>query len=330
MGFLMNGIWQEDDNAQTKGGNFVRPESVFRNWVTSDGSRGPTGVDGFKAEEGRYHLYVAHNCPWAHRTVLFRLLKNLQSIVSISIASSSRKDQGWTYAVEEGCIPDTVNGAKYLHEVYTKADPKYTGRVTVPTLWDTQEKTIVTNESSEIIRMFNSAFDEIGGMGPDYYPHDLRKEIDSVNQIVYTSVNNGVYRCGFADTQTAYEKAFDELFQTMDYLEKRLASSRYLVGGTLTEADWRLFPTLIRFDIVYYGLFKCNKRHLYEYPNLWNYTLELYQIPGVSNVTNIDHIKRGYYANMGRLDVKGFVPKGPEIALEMSHNRERLPLDKKR
>jgi len=325
MGMLISGKWVEDEATQNKQGKFVRPDSIFRNWVTSDGSAGPSGHDGFKAEPNRYHLYVSHNCPWAYRTMVLRKLKGLEKFVSVAISASSVKDEGWTYIKEPGCVPDAVNNITYLHEVYTKAEPQYTGRVTVPTLWDRERETIVSNESSEIIRMFNSAFNEIGATSQNYYPDDLRNEIDNINDVIYKNVNNGVYRCGFASTQTAYEEAFDNLFNTLEELEKRLNSDRYLVGGTLTEADWRLFSTLLRFDIVYYGLFKCNKQHIYEYPNLWNFTLELYQYPGISEVTDLDHIKRGYYANMQRLDVKGFVPKGPNLNFSAQHDRDRLP-----
>lgn len=325
MGMLISGKWVEDEATQNKQGKFVRPDSIFRNWVTSDGSAGPSGHDGFKAEPNRYHLYVSHNCPWAYRTMVLRKLKGLEKFVSVAISASSVKDEGWTYIKEPGCVADAVNNITYLHEVYTKAEPQYTGRVTVPTLWDRERETIVSNESSEIIRMFNSAFNEIGATSQNYYPDDLRNEIDNINDVIYKNVNNGVYRCGFASTQAAYEEAFDNLFNTLEELEKRLNSERYLVGGTLTEADWRLFSTLLRFDIVYYGLFKCNKRHIYEYPNLWNFTLELYQYPGISEVTDLDHIKRGYYANMQRLDVKGFVPKGPNLKFSAQHDRDRLP-----
>jgi len=324
MGRLVDGAWTEDENTSSKSGKFMRPESVFRNWVTADGSAGPSGGDGFKAEPGRYHLYVSHNCPWAYRAVLFRRLKGLEDQISIAISASSRKDEGWTYVPEDGCIPDDVNGVTYLHEAYTKADPQYTGRVTVPTLWDKERGTVVNNESSEIIRMFNSAFDDVGATGPDFYPEELRDEIDAVNEDVYAYINNGVYRCGFATTQEAYEEAFDNLFNTLDAMEERLSNQRYLAGDKLTEADWRLFSTLLRFDIVYYGLFKCNKKHIYEYPNLWNLTLELYQYPGVAEITDLDHIKQGYYANMQRLDVKGFVPKGPDLDFTQPHDRDRF------
>ena len=325
MGMLIDGKWAEDEVTQNQGGKFLRPDSIFRNWVTIDGSPGPSGSGGFKAEPNRYHLYLSHNCPWAYRTLLFRKLKGLEDQVSIAISASSCKDEGWTYKKEAGCIPDVVNNITYLHEIYTKVDAEYTGRVTVPTLWDKKNQTIVSNESSEIIRMFNSAFEGVGSVGPDYYPEKLRGNIDAINEVVYSNVNNGVYRCGFASTQEAYEEAFDRLFNTLDDLENTLNSQRYLVGGTLTEADWRLFSTLLRFDIVYYGLFKCNKRHIYEYPNLWNFTLELYQYPGVAEVTELEHIKQGYYANMQRLDVKGFVPRGPNLDFTVRHDRDRLP-----
>ena len=327
MGSLVDGVWVDEENTNSKSGKFVRPDSVFRNWVTADGSPGPSGEGGFKAEPGRYHLYVSHNCPWAYRAVLFRRLKGLEDKISIAIAASSRKDEGWTFRPEDGCLTDEVNEITYLHEVYSKANPKYTGRVTVPTLWDGERKTVVSNESSEIIRMFNSAFDGVGANGPDYYPEHLRDRIDAVNEDVYTYINNGVYRCGFATTQKAYEEAFDSLFKTLDVMEERLGRQRYLTGSQITEADWRLFSTLLRFDIVYYGLFKCNKKHIYEYPNLWNFTLELYQHQGVAGITDLHHIKRGYYSNMNRLDVKGFVPKGPDLDFHQPHDRDRFRND---
>ena len=324
MGSLVDGVWVEEDDVNSSSGSFVRPESVFRHWITKDGAPGPHGDGGFEAEPGRYHLYVSHNCPWAYRAVLFRRLKGLEDIISIAISASSRKDEGWTYVPEKGCIPDAINGVHYLHEAYTKADPHYSGRVTVPTLWDRKRGTVVNNESSEIIRMFNSAFDNVGASGPDYYPAFLQDEIDAVNEEVYNYINNGVYRCGFAATQAAYEEAFGKLFDTLDAMEARLSHQRYLVGNQITEADWRLFSTLLRFDIVYYGLFKCNKKHIYEYPNLWNFTLELYQHPGVEEITNLSHIKQGYYATMKRLDVKGFVPLGPDLDFTQAHDRERF------
>jgi putative glutathione S-transferase len=328
MGLLIDGKWSEEDHRSNKKGEFVRPDSKFRSWITRDGSPGPTGEGGFKAETGRYHLYVTHNCPWAYRTSIFRKIKGLEDHISISIGASSRKDEGWTFIEEEDCIPDFVNGKTYLHEVYTLADPNFTGRVTVPTLWDKERETIVNNESSEIIRMLNSAFDEIVPMGYDYYPEDLRSEIDAINDVVYETVNNGVYRAGFAGGQEAYDAAFEKLFDSLDMLDKRLGNQRYLVGDRMTEADWRLFATLIRFDIVYYGLFKCNKRHIYEYPNLWNFTLELYQVPGVADVTFIDHIKRGYYLGTHIPNPTRVVPRGPALDYTEAHNRDRFPAAK--
>jgi putative glutathione S-transferase len=324
MGMLIDGKWTDDDQFRNKDGKFVRPESIFRSWVTADGSVGPAGDPGFKAEPGRYHLYVTHNCPWAYRTVMFRKLKGLEDIVSIAIGGASDKDEGWTFNDEPGSVPDTVNSIHRLHEVYTKAAPDYTGRVTVPTLWDKKEQTIVNNESSEIIRMFNSAFDNVTGNNNDYYPEELRSEIDAINEVVYSNVNNGVYRTGFAASQEAYEEAFDRLFNTLDELDERLGKQRYLVGDRLTEADWRLFSTLLRFDMVYYGHFKCNKKHVYEYSNLWNFTLELYQHPGIAEVTNFDHIKRGYYGLMPRVNPLGIVAKGPDIDFNQAHDRDRF------
>jgi putative glutathione S-transferase len=324
MGMLIDGKWTDDDQFRNKDGKFVRPESIFRGWVTADGSVGPAGDAGFKAEPGRYHLYVTHNCPWAYRTVMFRKLKGLEDIVSIAIGGASDKDEGWTFNDEPGSVPDTVNSIHRLHEVYTKAAPDYTGRVTVPTLWDKKEQTIVNNESSEIIRMFNSAFDNVTGNNNDYYPEELRSEIDAINEVVYSNVNNGVYRTGFAASQEAYEEAFDRLFNTLDELDERLGKQRYLVGDRLTEADWRLFSTLLRFDMVYYGHFKCNKKHVYEYSNLWNFTLELYQYPGIAEVTNFDHIKRGYYGLMPRVNPLGIVAKGPDIDFNQAHDRDRF------
>ncbi|MBT5939565.1 MAG: glutathione S-transferase family protein [Rhodospirillaceae bacterium] len=324
MGMLIDGKWSDDDQFRNKDGKFVRPDSSFRSWVTADGAAGPTGQAGFRAEPGRYHLYVTHNCPWAYRSVMFRTLKGLEDIISLSVGGASFKDEGWTFNDEPGAIPDSVNNIHHLHELYSKADPGYTGRVTVPTLWDIENQTIVSNESSEIIRMFNSAFDGLTGNNSDYYPEDLRSEIDEINDVVYANVNNGVYRTGFAATQEAYEEVFDKLFNTLDDLDARLGQQRYLVGERLTEADWRLFSTLLRFDIVYYGHFKCNKKHIYEYPNLWNFTLELYQHPGIAEVTNFDHIKRGYYHLMPKVNPLGIVAKGPSINFDQPHDRDKF------
>jgi putative glutathione S-transferase len=328
MGLLVDGKWTEEDPRTNQDGKFVRKDSVFRNWITADGSPGPTGDGGFKAEAGRYHLYVTHNCPWAYRTMIFRKLKRLEDMIGVSIACSSRKTEGWTYDPEEDCIPDTVNGATYLHEVYAKADPHYTGRVTVPTVWDKRRNTIVSNESSEIIRMFNSAFNGLAPETPDYNPRELRAEIEEINAFVYERINNGVYRAGFSGGQEAYDEAFDILFDALDVLDKRLGGQRYLVGDRLTEADWRLFATLIRFDVVYYGLFKCNKRHVYEYPNLWNYTLELYQHPGIADITFFKHIKRGYYNGTQIPNPTRVVPSGPALDYWQAHDRGRFPAAK--
>jgi len=326
MGMLVDGKWTDDDGIRNDKGKFVRPDSICRNWVTKDGAPGPSGSAGFEAEPGRYHLYVSHNCPWAYRTVLFRKLKGLEDLISMAISASSVKGEGWTYVEEEGCVPDSVNQIKYLHEAYTKSDPHYTGRVTVPTLWDKKQNIIVSNESSEIIRMFNSEFNHLTGNEDDYYHEDLREEIDTINDDVYGNLNNGVYRCGFAASQEAYEEAYEKLFVCLDRMEERLSKQRYLVGGRLTESDWRLFSTLVRFDIVYYGLFKCNKRHVYEYPNLWDYTLELYQYPGVAEVSRLDHFKRGYYAAMPKLNPLAIVPVGPDLDFTQSHDRNRFPI----
>jgi putative glutathione S-transferase len=325
MGMLVDGKWT-DEEVRNVGGRFERVESIFRNWITPDGAAGPSGDAGFAAEPGRYHLYVTHNCPWAYRATMFRKLKGLEDVISIAVGGSADKAEGWTFTDEPGTIPDTVNDIFRLHEVYTKADADYTGRVTVPTLWDKKNQTIVNNESSEIIRMFNSAFERAGANTEtaDYYPDDLASEIDAINDMVYGNVNNGVYRCGFATSQDAYEEAFDRLFNALDELEARLSKQRYLVGGRLTEADWRLFSTLLRFDIVYYGNFKCNKKHIYEYPNLWNFTCELYQHPGIADVTNLGHIKQGYYGLMPRTNPSGVVPKGPAIDFTQSHDRDRF------
>lgn len=326
MGLLVDGHWSDDDNIRNEEGKFIRPESSFRNWITSDGGPGPTGELGFAAEAGRYHLYITHNCPWAYRTAMFRRVKGLEDIISISIGGASFKDQGWTFNEEPGALPDAVNNIYYLHELYTKADPKYTGRVTVPVLWDKKSETIVNNESSEIIRMFNSAFDKITHNKLDFYPESLRNQIDEINAIVYKNINNGVYRAGFATTQNAYEEAYNNLFMTLDKLEDRLGERRYLTGEKLTEADWRLFSTLIRFDVVYYTHFKCNKRHIFDYPNLWNFTLELYQYPGISSLTNFDHIKRGYYGLMPKINPSEIVAKGPDIDFNQPHDRGKFAI----
>jgi len=270
MGLLVDGRWHDQwyDTAESKG-RFERSASRFRNWITPDGSPGPTGVGGFAAAPGRYHLYVSLACPWAHRTLIFRALKGLEDMVGVSVVHWHMAEQGWSVDHGPGVVPDTVNGARYLREIYTRADPGYSGRVTVPVLWDKQTSTIVNNESSEIIRMFNSAFDGVGAAPGDYYPEDVREEIDTINARVYETLNNGVYRAGFATTQAAYEEAVVPLFETLDWLDQRLTTRRYLSGARITEADWRLFTTLVRFDPVYHGHIKCNLRRLIDYPNLW-------------------------------------------------------------
>jgi len=318
MSYLDQGVWHKDSAARhDPRGNFLRQESRFRDRVTRDGS------SGYRAMPGRYHLYVSLACPWAHRTLIFRALKGLDHAISVSIADPLMLDDGWAFSDFPGCVPDTVNGARYLREVYTKADPRYSGRVTVPVLWDRETGTIVNNESSEIIRMLNSEFEDVARRHEDYYPQPLRAEIDVVNRLVYKNINNGVYRCGFATTQEAYEGAFDALFSALDQLEARLDRSRYLAGDRMTEADWRLFPTLARFDAVYYGHFKCNLKRLGDYPNLSNYMRDLYQAPGVAETVDMAHIKRHYYASHRHINPTGIVPKGPEIDFLAPHDRSR-------
>ena len=326
MGLLVNGKWQDKwyDTGKT-GGKFKREDAAFRNWVTADGSPGPSGDGGFKAEAGRYHLYVSLACPWAHRTLIFRQLKGLEDAITVSVVHWHMAENGWEFREGPGCTQDTVNGARFLHEIYTRAKPDYTGRVTVPVLWDKQRNTIVSNESSEIIRMLNSAFDGIAKSNADYYPEALRSEIDAVNDLVYNNVNNGVYKAGFATSQEAYETAFDTLFATLDQLEERLGRQRYLVGDRLTEADWRLFTTLLRFDPVYHGHFKCNLRQLRDYPNLWGFTRELYQIPGVAETVDMTHIKNHYYVSQITVNPTKVVARGPDIDFAQPHDRERLP-----
>ena len=302
----------------------MRRETQFRNWITADGAPGPSGEGGFRAAPGRYHLYVSLACPWAHRTVIFRRLKGLEQVVGLAVAHWENLADGWTFAPAAGVIPDTVNGVRYLYELYTKARPTYTGRVTVPVLWDRERGTIVNNESAEIIRMLNSAFDGVGAAPGDYYPPALRAEVDAVNARVYETFNNGVYRCGFAGSQEAYDEAVVPLFETLDWMEARLAGQRFLCGDRLTEADWRAFTTLLRFDLVYYAHFKCNLRRLADYPNLWAYTRDLYQHPGVAATVDLDHIKRHYYGSQRRVNPSGIVPIGPVIDFSVPHGRERL------
>ena len=318
MGMLIDGKWIDDDEKYRNptGGAFVRPQSAFRDRVTADGS------SGFKAEPGRYHLFLAPNCPWAHRTQIVRRLKGLEDVISVTLSDLPRT-RSWAYSEGIDELQPGDDGVLELHEVYVAADPDYTGRVTVPTLWDRQKKTIVNNESAEIIRMLNTEFDAWGDASLDLYPEAHRAEIDELNERIYETFNNGVYRCGFAKTLEAYEEYFFPLFDTLDFLEDRLSRRRYLAADTPTEADWRLFVTLIRFDFVYFSLFKCNKKRIQDYPNLWNYTLELYQWPGISEIVDIDGIKRGYYS-IGPVNPTGIVPVGPEIDLTRPHDRGRL------
>jgi len=325
MGLLIDGVWHNQwyDTKDT-GGRFIRTESQFRNWVTADGSAGPSGKAGFKAEPGRYHLYVSYACPWAHRTLIFRALKQLQDVISLSVVDHYMGAEGWTFYEKDGATPDHLFGSKRLHEIYTRADPNYSGRVTVPVLWDKQRNTIVSNESSEIIRMLNSAFNDFGDASLDFYPEALRGEIDEINALIYPNINNGVYRAGFATTQEAYEEAFAQLFNALDHVEERLSRQRYLVGNRLTEADWRLFTTLLRFDPVYVGHFKCNRQRIADYPNLTNYTRELYQVQGVAPTVNLKHIKAHYYGSHKGINPSGIIPVGPEIDYTVPHDRDRF------
>lgn len=314
MGYLINGEWHDKwRDTEANDGSFVRPDAKVRHWITATGEPGPTGDGGFKAEAGRYHLYIAVSCPWAHRAIIFRLLKGLEDMVSVSVVNAISGANGWTFEEGHGVVPDPEYSADFLYEVYQKSDPTYTGQVTVPTLWDKAQKKLVSNESSEIIRMFNSAFDGIGATEGDYYPEALRKEIDEVNELVYAAVNNGVYRVGFATSQEAYEAAYWKLFDALDELEARLAGRTYLVGEQLTEADWRLFTTLVRFDYVYYGAFKCNKRRIVDYPNLWRLVRLLHNMPGIADTVDVWSIKAHYYASGKLLKQTKIVPLGPEI-----------------
>ncbi len=325
MGLLVDGEWQDKWYDTSKsGGRFERSQSQFRDFVTADGAPAQGRSRGFKAEPGRYHLYVSLACPWAHRTLIVRKLKRLEDVISVSIVDHFMGDHGWTFRQRGGATGDDLYGLDYLHQIYTKADPSYSGRVTVPVLWDRQEETIVSNESSEIIRMLNEAFDAFGDAALDLYPARLRVEIDAWNDRIYPSINNGVYRCGFATTQEAYDEAFDELFGALDAVEAQLSKSRYLVGDRMTEADVRLFTTLVRFDPVYFGHFKCNLRRIADYPNLWNYTCDLYQVPGVAETVDLHHIKQHYYASHETINPTRIVPRGPAIDYAMPHDRDRF------
>jgi putative glutathione S-transferase len=326
MGMLVDGKWHDVwYDTKTSKGRFIRSEAQFRNWVTADGNPGPSGKGGFKAEPGRYHLYVSRACPWAHRTLIFRKLKGLESMISISAVNSYMGPEGWTFDDGPGVIPDPINQASRLYEVYLAADPHYSGRATVPVLWDKETHTIVSNESAEIIRMFNSAFDMVGAAADvDFYPEEHREEIDELNAYIYSNVNNGVYKSGFATTQDAYEEAARNVFVALDMVEAKLAARRYLMGSAVTEADWRLFTTLVRFDPVYFGHFKCNVRRIADYANLWGYTCDLYQYPGIADTVDIEYIKAHYYGSHDSINPHLIVPIGPDIDYSQPHGRARL------
>ena len=322
MGLLVDGQWQDKwYDTESSGGRFEREDAGFRNWVTVDGSAGPSGKNGFKAEANRYHLYVSLACPWANRTTIYHQLKGLEDIISISTVHPFMGDKGWTFAEGEGVIADPIVNASYLYEIYTAAKPDYIGRVTVPILWDKKTDTIVSNESSEIIRMLNSAFDKVGAVAGNFLPTEYITEIDDINAFVYDAVNNGVYKAGFATKQEVYEEAVSTLFDALDTLEARLATQRYLIGNTLTEADWRLFTTLVRFDAVYVGHFKCNIRRIIDYPNLWGYLRDLYQVPGIAETVNMAHIKAHYYTSHASINPTGIIPLGPDIDFNEAHDR---------
>ncbi|WP_299776235.1 glutathione S-transferase family protein [uncultured Pseudoteredinibacter sp.] len=325
MGLLIEGQWH-DRWYDTEGndGHFQREEAQLRNWITADGQEGPNGALGFKAEAGRYHLYVSLACPWAHRTLIFRKLKNLEEYVSVSVVSPDMLDQGWSFNSAEGSSGDDLFGAKQLHEIYTRNKSDYSGRVTVPLLWDKLTGSVVSNESSEIIRMFNSAFNELSGNQDDYYPKELAAEIDEINSWVYQDINNGVYRSGFATSQKAYQESYDRLFSALDGVEEILSAQRYLVGKQISEADWRLFTTLIRFDAVYHGHFKCNRQRLEDFPNISNYVRELYQWPGIAETVDFYHIKRHYYYSHDMINPSRVVPAGPDIDYFRPHDRGRF------
>ncbi len=314
MGLLVDGVWQDRwYDTESTGGRFVRKDSRFRNWITADGSPGPSGEGGFKAEPDRYHLYVSLACPWAHRTLVMRKLKELDDLVSVSVVHWHMAEQGWPFRPNGTATPDHLFGADHLHEIYTRAQPDYTGRVTVPVLWDKQQNTIVSNESAEIIRMFNGAFEAAGAAEGDYYPEALRPAIDAINARVYDTVNNGVYKAGFATTQEAYQEAVVQLFATLDALDELLAQQPYLVDHQLTEADIRLFTTLVRFDPVYVGHFKCNLRRIADYPNLFAYLKRLWAMPAFRETTDFAHIKQHYYGSHGTINPTGIVPIGPAM-----------------
>ncbi len=330
MGLLINGQWQDSwYDTKSSGGKFQRSRSQFNNWITADGGSGPSGQDGFKAEANRYHLYVSLACPWAHRTLIFRQLKGLQNIIGVTVVDPHMLENGWELNGERGSDQDEINAHDYLYQLYLQAQPDYQGRVTVPVLWDKKRKTIVSTESADIIRMFNSAFDGLTDNNADYYPKALRKAIDKINTTVYQNINNGVYRCGFATAQESYEEAYGQLFTALDQLEIQLNKQRYLLGHQLTEADWRLFTTLIRFDAVYVGHFKCNQQRIADYPNISNYLRDLYQVKGIKQTVNMTHIKQHYYYSHTTINPTRVVPKGPVQNFDEAHNRNRFGKENK-
>ncbi|KZX84527.1 glutathione-dependent reductase [Oleiphilus sp. HI0009] len=317
MGLLVDGVWRDEwYDTKSSYGEFIRTDAQFRSWISADASTG------FQAESGRYHLFVSLACPWAHRTLVFRALKGLEDVISVSIVKPEMLSQGWEF--QGGDLPDGMNGLTYMHQVYTSVQPNYSGRVTVPVLYDKKSRQIVSNESSEIIRMLNTAFNDFASDDVDYYPESKRQIIDELNADVYENINNGVYKTGFATTQAAYEKNFEALFEALGRMEVRLSESRYLAGDTLTEADWRLFTTLVRFDAVYVGHFKCNLKRIEDYPNLSNYLRELYQIMGIAETVDFEHIKTHYYYSHDMINPTRIVPMGPDLALERAHDRDRF------
>ncbi|GIT88407.1 glutathione S-transferase family protein [Roseobacter sp. OBYS 0001] len=323
MGLLIDGVWHDQwYDTKSTGGSFKRQDAKFRNWITHDGSAGPSGTGGFTPDSGRYHLYISHACPWAHRTMIFRTLKGLEDHITISAVHPDMLGEGWTFeADDKGATGDTLYNSAFARDIYTRADPRFTGRVTVPILWDKQRETIVSNESSEIIRMFNAAFNGLTGNSDDYWPEPLRDAIAPVNERIYDTFNNGVYKAGFATTQQAYDAAIVPLFDTLDWLEERLSHNRYLMGDQLTEADWRLFTTLVRFDPVYHLHFKCNRKRIVDYPNLWGYTRDLYQTPGVANTVNFDHIVRHYHYSHETINPNRIIPINPVLDFHSRHGR---------
>ncbi|WP_305369133.1 glutathione S-transferase family protein [Photobacterium leiognathi] len=323
MGLLINGKWHTDwYDTKSTGGKFERKASSFRNWITKDGSAGITGEAGFKAESNRYHLYVSLACPWAHRAIIYRQLKGLDSIIPMSVVNAYMGENGWNFEAGDGVVADPIFNAQFLHQIYTQADPDYTGRVTVPVLWDKHKQTIVSNESADIIRMLNSAFDDVGAVKGDFYPQALRQQIDELNDFVYANINNGVYRAGFATTQEAYDEAVIALFDALEVIEQRLSTQRYLLGDNITEVDWRLFTTLVRFDAVYVGHFKCNLKRIVDFPHLWGYVRDLYQVEGIAQTVDIDYIKAHYYGSHETINPTRIIPKGPELDFSSPHHRK--------